>query len=418
MIDLVFLLIGLLVTRVLVFLVLERLNINFLKLHGSNLPDSVQGIMDAQTFSKSVEYTEAKSKFSSVSTIYDGLILALIIVFGILPYFYSVLSDLFGYGLFGQSLVFIVTLFLLGLPSIPFTLWETFKLEERFGFNKSTLKLWITDQIKGFALGLIIGVPVLMALMWIVTQMGAYWWLWAFVFLWLFQVVMLILYPMFILPLFNKLEPLEAGELKDRLLALGNRCGFKSQTILVMDGSKRSGHSNAFFTGFGRFRRIVLYDTLIQQMEVKELEAVLAHEIGHYKCGHIPQRLFFSAFSTFLMFAFLGWLMQTGWVFESLGFSPELASPFVPAFLIVSLFSGLFTFWLSPFDSLWSRKHEYEADAFAKNAMNESDSLKNALRKLYKENLSNLLPHPFYSAFYYSHPTLVERESALMKDGA
>ena len=315
MIDLVFLLIGLLVTRVLVFLVLERFNINFLKLHGSNLPDSVQGIMDAPTFSKSVEYTEAKSKFSSVSTIYDGLILALIIVFGILPYFYSLLSDLFGYGLFGQSLVFIVTLFLLGLPSIPFTLWETFKLEERFGFNKSTLKLWITDQIKGFALGLIIGVPVLMALMWIVTQMGAYWWLWAFVFLWLFQVVMLILYPMFILPLFNKLEPLEAGELKDRLLALGNRCGFKSQTILVMDGSKRSGHSNAFFTGFGRFRRIVLYDTLIQQMEVKELEAVLAHEIGHYKCGHIPQRLFFSAFSTFLMFACLGWLMQTGWVF-------------------------------------------------------------------------------------------------------
>ncbi len=418
MIDLVFLLIGLLVTRVLVFLVLERLNINFLKLHGSNLPDSVQGIMDAPTFSKSVEYTEAKSKFSSVSTIYDGLILALIIVFGILPYFYSLLSDLFGYGLFGQSLVFIVTLFLLGLPSIPFTLWETFKLEERFGFNKSTLKLWITDQIKGFALGLIIGVPVLMALMWIVTQMGAYWWFLAFVFLWLFQVVMLILYPMFILPLFNKLEPLEAGELKDRLLALGNRCGFKSQTILVMDGSKRSGHSNAFFTGFGRFRRIVLYDTLIEQMEVKELEAVLAHEIGHYKCGHIPQRLFFSAFSTFLMFAFLGWLMQTGWVFESLGFSPELASPFVPAFLIVSLFSGLFTFWLSPFDSLWSRKHEYEADAFAKSVMNESDSLKNALRKLYKENLSNLLPHPFYSAFYYSHPTLVERESALMKDGA
>jgi STE24 endopeptidase len=418
MIDLVILLIGLLILRVFLFLVLERLNVNFLKLHGSNLPDSVQGIMDAPTFAKSVEYTEAKSKFSSVSTIYDGLILALIITLGILPYFYSLLSGVLGYGFFGQSLVFIVTLFLLGLPSLPFTWWETFKLEERFGFNKSTLKLWITDQIKGLALGLIIGVPVLMALMWIVTQMGAYWWLWAFVFLWLFQVVMIVLYPMFILPLFNKLEPLEAGELKDRLLALGDRCGFESQTILVMDGSKRSGHSNAFFTGFGRFRRIVLYDTLIEQMEVKELEAVLAHEIGHYKCGHIPQRLFFSAFSTFLMFAFLGWLMQTAWIFESLGFSEELTSPFVPAFLIVSLFSGLFTFWLSPFDSLWSRKHEYEADDFAKNAMNEPDSLKNALRKLYKENLSNLLPHPLYSAFYYSHPTLVERESALMKDGA
>ena len=415
MIDLVILLIGLLVLRLFVFLILERLNVKFLKLHGVNLPESVQGIMDEPTFAKSVEYTEAKSKFSSVSTIHDGLILTLIITLGILPYAYNSLSGLLGYGLLGQSLVFIITLFLLGLPNLPFNWWETFRLEERFGFNKSSLKLWISDQIKGLALGLIIGVPLLMGLMWIVTQMGVYWWLWAFVFLWLFQVVMIVLYPMFILPLFNKLEPLEAGELKDRLLALGDRCGFKSQTILVMDGSKRSGHSNAFFTGFGQFRRIVLYDTLIEQMEIKELEAVLAHEIGHYKCGHIPQRLFFSAFSTLLMFAFLGWLMQTAWIFESLGFSEELSSPFVPAFLLVSLFSGLFTFWFSPLDSLWSRKHEYEADAFAKNAMNEPDSLRNALRKLYKENLSNLMPHPIYSAFYYSHPTIVEREKALAK---
>ena len=275
MIDLVILLIGLLLLRLVVYLLLERLNIQFLKLHGANLPDSVQGIMDEPTFTKSVEYTEAKSNFSSVSTIYDGLILALIILLGVLPYAYDSLSALFGYGLLGQSLVFIVTLFLLGLPNVPFNWWETFKLEERFGFNKSTLKLWVSDQIKGLALSLVIGVPLLMGLMWIVTQMGTFWWLWAFVFLWLFQVVMIVLYPMFILPLFNKLEPLAAGELKDRLLSLGDRCGFKSQTILVMDGSKRSGHSNAFFTGFGRFRRIVLYDTLIEQMEVKELEAVL-----------------------------------------------------------------------------------------------------------------------------------------------
>ncbi|MDC3132527.1 M48 family metallopeptidase [Opitutae bacterium] len=415
MIDLAILLISLLVLRLCVFIILEQLNVKFLKLHAVNLPETVRGIMDEPTFAKSVEYTEAKSKFSSVSTIYDGLILTLIITLGILPYAYNYLSSLLGYSLLGQSLVFIITLFLLGLPNLPFNWWETFKLEERFGFNKSSLKLWISDQIKGLALGLIIGVPLIMGLMWIVTQMGDYWWLWAFVFLCLFQVVMIVLYPMFILPLFNKLEPLETGELKKRLLALGDRCGFESQTILVMDGSKRSGHSNAFFTGFGQFRRIVLYDTLIEKMEIKELEAVLAHEIGHYKCGHIPQRLFFSAFSTLLMFAFLGWLIQTKWIFESLGFSPELSSPFVPAFLVVSLFSGLFTFWLSPLDSLWSRKHEYEADAFAKNAMNEQDSLSNALRKLYKENLSNLMPHPIYSAFYYSHPTIVEREKALDK---
>ena len=176
---------------------------------------------------------------------------------------------------------------------MPLNWWHNFKLEHAFGFNKSTQKLWFMDQIKGFILSVCIGVPLIFLLMWIVEQMGSYWWLWAFAVFWLFQVIMVIVYPMFILPLFNKLEPLESGELKDRLMALGDRCGFKSKTIFVMDGSKRSGHSNAFFTGFGQFRRIVLYDTLIEQMEIEELEAVLAHEIGHYKCGHIPQRLIF-----------------------------------------------------------------------------------------------------------------------------
>ena len=180
MIDLVILLISLTVLRLVVYLMLERLNIRFLKLHGTNLPDSVQGIMDELTFIRSVEYTEAKSNFSSASTIYDGLILALIILFGVLPYAYNSLSALFGYGLVGQSLVFIVTLFLLGLPNLPFNWWETFKLEERFGFNKSTLKLWVSDQIKSLALSLVIGVPLLICLMWIVSQMGTFWWLWAF----------------------------------------------------------------------------------------------------------------------------------------------------------------------------------------------------------------------------------------------
>jgi STE24 endopeptidase len=333
-----------------------------------------------------------------------------------LPFIYEGLSAFLGYGLFSQALVFILSMFLIGLPSLPFSWWSTFKLEEKFGFNKSTLSLWISDQVKGFVLSIIIGVPLIAALIWIVNQMGDFWWVWAFVFFWLFQVVMLVLYPMFILPLFNKLEPLEAGELKDRLLALGDRCGFKSKTIYVMDGSKRSGHSNAFFTGFGDFRRIVLYDTLIEQMEIEELEAVLAHEIGHYKCGHIPKRLCFSAFSTFLLFAILGWLMQATWIFEALLFPSEMANTFIPAFLIISLFGGLFTFWFSPLDSLWSRKHEYEADAFASEAMGGPNSLKRALRKLYKENLSNLIPHPIYSSFYYSHPTLVEREGSLMNE--
>lgn len=414
--NLISLLLVFMAFKLFTYLVLEWVNLKYLNKHAADLPESVKGIMDEATFAKSVDYTQAKTRFSSINTLYDTAILAIILLCGFLPFIYEGLSAFLGYGLFSQALVFILSMFLIGLPSLPFSWWSTFKLEEKFGFNKSTLSLWISDQVKGFALSIIIGVPLIAALIWIVNQMGDFWWVWAFVFFWLFQVVMLVLYPMFILPLFNKLEPLEAGELKDRLLALGDRCGFKSKTIYVMDGSKRSGHSNAFFTGFGDFRRIVLYDTLIEQMEIEELEAVLAHEIGHYKCGHIPKRLCFSALSTFLLFAILGWLMQATWIFEALLFPSEMANTFIPAFLIISLFGGLFTFWFSPLDSLWSRKHEYEADAFASEAMGGPNSLKRALRKLYKENLSNLIPHPIYSSFYYSHPTLVEREGSLMNE--
>ena len=398
------------------FLYLEWLNFKYLKKHSQRLPDAVQGVMDESTFHQSVAYTQAKSKFSVLSAIYDAIILLLILTYGLIPFIYESLSGWVGQSLLSQSFVFILSLFILGLPSLPLSWWNTFKLEESFGFNKSTQKLWFLDQVKGFILSVLIGVPLIFTLMWIVQKMGAYWWVWAFAVFWLFQVVMVVLYPMFILPLFNKLEPLESGELRDRLMALGDRCGFKSKTIFVMDGSKRSGHSNAFFTGFGQFRRIVLYDTLIEQMEIDELEAVLAHEIGHYKCGHIPQRLIFSAIASFLLFAFLGWLMQAIWIFEAFAFSSTVEDYFVPAFLLITLFSGLFTFWLSPLEGLWSRKHEYEADAFARNAMDRASPLINALRKLYNENLGNLIPHPIYSAFYYSHPTLVERESALMNE--
>ena len=218
---------------------------------------------------------------------------------------------------------------------------------------------------------------------------------------------------MFIMPLFNKMEPLEEGELKDRLFDLADRTGFKAKTILVMDGSKRSGHSNAFFAGFGRFRRIVLFDTLIEQMSHEELEAVLAHEIGHYKKGHIPKMIMLSALLTFGMFALLGWLASGTWFAEAFLFSADAAAYFVPVLLLFVLLKELLTFWLSPLSSILSRKHEYEADAFAREAMDSAKPLVKALRKLHKENLSNLTPHPVYSRFYYSHPTLLERESAL-----
>jgi STE24 endopeptidase len=267
--------------------------------------------------------------------------------------------------------------------------------------------------VKGFLLGFGIGYPLLALLIYLVASAGDLWWLWGFTVFFLFQLVMVVAYPMFIMPLFNKMEPMEAGELKDRLFALAERTGFKAQTILVIDGSKRSGHSNAFFAGFGRFRRIVLYDTLIEQMSHEELEAVLAHEIGHYKMGHIPKMITLSGVMTFCMFALLGWLERGTWLAETFHFSEAVAGEFVPVLLLFMLLSGLLTFWLSPFSSLWSRKHEYEADAFARDAMDSSEPLIRALRKLHKENLSNLTPHPTYSRFYYSHPTLLERERSL-----
>ena len=225
----------------------------------------------------------------------------------------------------------------------------------------------------------------------------------------------MVLYPKLIMPLFNKLEPLEGGDLKDELMDLSDRSGFAAKTIEVMDGSKRSGHSNAFFTGFGKFRRIVLFDTLMEQLETNELKAVLAHEIGHYKRGHVPKMVAMSALGMLLAFWAIAFLANSTWFYAGFGFEGVVS--IAPAFLLFSIMSGLITSWLTPVFSILSRKHEYEADAFARDAMGEYLSLVGALRKLNEKNLSNLTPHPLYSAFYYSHPTLLERESALKGEG-
>lgn len=392
---------------------LDLLNLRHVRAHADAVPESFRDFIDLAEYKKSIEYTAAKTRFGIVQELFDGLVLAVILLSGLLAAIYSGLSGVFGYGIWGQALVLFATGILLGLPGLPFDWWSTFKLEERFGFNKSTLKLWWTDKIKGLLIGFALGYPLLALLIFLVSAAGPLWWVWGFAVFFGFQLVMVVAYPMFIMPLFNKLEPMEEGELKDRLFALADRTGFKAQTILVMDGSKRSGHSNAFFAGFGRFRRIVLFDTLIEQMEPEELEAVLAHEIGHYKLGHIPKMIVLSAVSSLAMFALLGWLAGAAWFVEGFFFSSEVVGQIVPVLLLFSMLSGLVTFWLSPLTSRWSRKHEYEADAFAREAMGSPDPLVRSLRKLHKENLSNLTPHPLYSNFYYSHPTLVEREASL-----
>ncbi len=411
---LVLLVVGaLLVLRLAGELILSALNRAEVRRHADAAPPAVAAIMDADTYKKSVAYTLAKSRFGVVTEIFDTLVLALVLFGGVLPMLFAHIA---GWGAAGttwaHALFILIAGGLLSVPSLPFDWWEQFRLEEAFGFNKSTVALWITDKLKGVALMFAIGFPLLWALLSLVKWAGDAWWLWGFALVFGFQLLMLVLYPKLILPLFNKLTPLPDGELRTRLMALGDRTGFRASTIEVIDGSKRSGHSNAFFTGFGRFRRIVLFDTLIAQLTPEELEAVLAHEIGHYRRGHVPKMIALAAAMMFAGFAAIAWLARAPWFNEAFGFP---ANELAPSFLLFGLLAELVTFWFSPLTNLLSRKHEYEADAFAREAVGGPGPMVGALRKLAQKNLTNLTPHPWFSAFFYSHPTLVEREAALMK---
>jgi STE24 endopeptidase len=259
-------------------------------------------------------------------------------------------------------------------------------------------------------LALALGYPLLVLILKIVQWTGAWWWLWAWGAMLAFQLLMSVLAPVLILPLFNKFTPLPEGDLRERLLELARRTQFRAQSIQLMDGSKRSRHSNAFFTGFGRFRKIVLFDTLVQQLTGPELEAVLAHEIGHFKKKHIPKMLVFSAVGSLTGFYLISVLARQEWFYRAFGFEPGNVAP---ALLLFGLLAGTVTFWFSPLIHWWSRRYEYQADAFAARVMSGTQSLIGALRKLNEKNLSNLTPHPIYSGFYHSHPTLLEREQAL-----
>lgn len=402
----------LLILKTFAGIALDLLNRRRVLEEAGDVPETYRDFIDEPTYDKSVAYTLAKNRLSIVETLYDAFVLALILFTGLLPFLWEGATGLVGNGIWGQAVALFGIFMILGLPGLPFEWYSQFRLEERFGFNKSTLGLWITDKLKGMAIGAVLGIPALAFLVWLVG-LSPWWWLWGFVAFLLFQLVLVVLYPMFILPLFNKFEELPEGSLRRRLMELGDRTGFAAKTILVMDGSRRSGHSNAYFTGFGRFRRIVLYDTLIEQMEETQLESVLAHEIGHYKLGHIPKLLLLSAASLFVSFLVLGWLQQSAWFVEAFGFSATGAIG--PVILLFGLLSGLVTFWISPLTNALSRRHEYEADAFAREALgNDPAPLMQALRVLSEKNLSNLTPHRLYSAFYYSHPTLLEREKSLL----
>lgn len=404
---------ALIILRLVAELVLAALNRAEVRRHADSPPPAAAAIMDRETYAKAVAYTLEKSRFGVLTEIFDTLVLLAVLIGGVLPMLFDIAA---GWGgpdsVWNHALFILIAGVLLSIPSLPFEWWEQFRLEQKYGFNKSTAGLWVTDKAKGMVLMFVIGFPLLWALLSLVKWVGDLWWVWGFALLFGFQLLMMVLYPKVILPLFNKLTPLPEGDLRTRLLALGDRTGFQAKTIEVIDGSKRSGHSNAYFTGFGRFRRIVLFDTLIAQLTPEELEAVLAHEIGHYRRGHIPKMIAMAAVMMAAGFAVIAWLARSPWFNTAFGFPPDQMAP---SFLLFGLLSGAVTFWFAPLGNLLSRKHEYEADAFARNAMGGAQSMIGALRKLAQKNLTNLTPHRWFSGFHYSHPTLVEREAALAK---
>jgi STE24 endopeptidase len=406
----VWLTLGLILARLAAELWLSRLNRRHVLAQANEIPPAFRGIIDEPTYKKSVAYTLAKSELAEAE---DGCNVAVLIIFlfsGVLPWAFHLSSSTLGWSAWAMASFLLAVGFAMSLPGLPFEWYAQFRLEEKFGFNTTTPKIWWMDRLKGLLLAVGLGFPLLVLILKIVEWTGASWWLWAWAALLAFQFLMLVLAPVLIMPLFNKFTPLPEGSLRARLLALTERTRFRTQSIQLMDGSKRSRHSNAFFTGFGRFRKIVLFDTLVQQLTEPELEAVLAHEIGHYKKKHIPKMLAFSAISSLVGFYLISVLARQQWFYRAFDFEPGNVTL---ALLLFGLLAGTVTFWFSPLIHWWSRRYEYQADAFAAGVMNEVQSLIGALRKLNEKNLSNLTPHPFYSRFHYSHPTLLEREQAL-----
>lgn len=405
---------GLIALRLAAVWGLAALNRREVRRRRAHPPAAVLALQDEATRRQSADYTLAKSRLGDLTEAFDAVLLIALLASGLLPRLWAVVSAWGPPGAAWPGAVFIF-LVLAGLAAcdLPWGAWEQFRLEERFGFNRTTARLWCADRLKALVLAAALGLPLLWALLALVRRAGSGWWLWAAALVFAVQLGVLILYPRLILPWFNRLTPLPPGELRSRLLALGERTGFRAGAIDVIDGSRRSAHSNAYFTGFGRFRRVVLFDTLIAQLAPAELEAVLAHEIGHYRLGHIPQRIALAAATLLGGFALLAWLARSPGFAAGFGFPPGAEAP---AFLLFALLAGPVTFWLGPLGAAWSRHHEYQADRFARQAMGAAEPLVGALRKLSAKNLSNLTPHPLYSAVYYSHPTLVERERALARN--
>ncbi len=368
--------------------------------HRGQVPAAFSDRIPLEDHQKAADYTRAKAKTGLAELSVATLILLVWTLGGGLQWLDSLWRGL-GLAEIITGTGFIFSVILIGsLLDLPLSIYRTFKLEQHFGFNNTTKKTFVVDLIKNTVLMLLIGIPLLMLVLWIMQNAGSYWWLYVWL-TWLgFSLFMMWAYPAFIAPLFNEFRPLDEGELKQRIENLLARNGFTSQGIFVMDGSSRSSHGNAYFTGLGANKRIVFFDTLIEDLSADEIEAVLAHELGHFKCHHIRKRIVMLASMFLAGFALLGWLINLPWFYQGLGVSEPSTYMALTLFLLVS---PAFTLFLQPVFSKMSRQHEFEADDFAAAQARPADLIQ-ALVKLYKENANTLTPDPLYSAFHDSHP--------------
>jgi len=380
--------------------------------HRNQVPAAFASTISLPSHQKAADYTIAKTRLGMLEMAFAAaLLLGWTLLGGIDTLNQALMrSGLANHGALVPQLALLAAFGLIsGLLDLPFTLYKTFRLEERFGFNKMTLKLWLVDLAKSTIVGTVVGLPIVALILWLMGSAGTLWWLWTWV-VWMgFNLLVLVLFPTVIAPMFNKFKPLDDETLKARVTALMQRCGFAAKGLFVMDGSRRSAHANAYFTGFGAAKRVVFYDTLLKQLNPAEVDAVLAHELGHFKHKHIIKRIGVMFAMSLVGFALLGWLSTQVWFYTGLGVRPNLAGGNdALALLLFLMVVPLFSFFISPLMAQSSRRHEFEADAYAISQTDGRD-LQSALLKLYKDNASTLTPDPVFVKFYYSHPPASER---------
>ncbi|TAH44883.1 MAG: M48 family peptidase [Betaproteobacteria bacterium] len=407
---LTYLFVAMLLASVAVKTTLMQRQIRHVAARREKVPDAFAGAISLHAHQRAADYTRARMRLAIVATVVGALLALALTLGGGLQALHSAWSRWLDAGGLAHGVALLATLSVIGwVVDLPAVLYRTFVIEKRFGFNRMTPGLFAADALKEAALGVVIGLPLIALVLWLMQAMGELWWLWVWAFWLTFNVLVMLIWPTFIAPLFNKFTPLADQALKTRVEALLARCGFKSKGLFVMDGSRRSAHGNAYFTGFGAAKRIVFFDTLLDKLSPEEVEAVLAHELGHFRHRHILKRMALLAPTTLALLALLGWLMQQPWFFAGLGASATDTATALALFFVVL---PAFTFMLSPIASHWSRVHEYEADAYAAQQTRAAD-LVAALVKLYRDNASTLTPDPLYSRFFDSHPPAALRVARL-----